>query len=342
MASVGLGFVGLGRAAGRLAAAAAGLHCGHVAAACSADGAKAAAFGREYGARRVYIRYDDMLADRDVVGIVIASANAGHLDQAVRAAMAGKHVFCEKPMGRNGSEARQIREACGRAGVTLGVGYHLRYHPLIRQARNAVAQGLLGPVHLVRGHFYVGRQYDRSGWRSAASQSGGGALVSTGVHVIDAFHYILDDVTARASMVCDALPVEEVCSAMLSFERGGFGIFDTSRVIPNANGANDIEVFGERGRCILKGVLGGWVPNGDGFIDTEDGRVELETDLALNLYAEELSDWIEAFLHGRTPVSDGAAGVAAAGAMDGLYANAAVCRPPAASAHHHAKENGHG
>jgi 1,5-anhydro-D-fructose reductase (1,5-anhydro-D-mannitol-forming) len=321
----GLGFVGLGRAAGRLALAANRIPGVRITAVASTDAAKAQAFAAEHGSAKSYTSYDELLADQGVAGVVIASANAGHLPQVTRAAAAGKHVFCEKPVGRNGVEARAAVEACRRAGVTFGVGYHLRYHPLIRQARDAIAAGTLGEVRLLRGHFYVGRQYDRSGWRSEANASGGGALVSTGVHVIDAFHFLADDVTRDARMICDALPVEEVCSAVLSFGRGGAGMFDTSRVIPNAQGANDIEIFGERGRCVLTGVLGGWVPNGSGFIETDGGRTGLETDLSLNLYSEEIADWIGAVRDGREPLANGAAAISAANAMDALYANAAVC-----------------
>jgi predicted dehydrogenase len=322
----GLGFVGLGRAAGRLADAAKSLPHGRVVAVCSRDVQKATEFAALHGAAKVYTRYEEMLADDDIAGVVIASANVAHEAQAVRAASCGKHVFCEKPMGRNAEEASHIFEACRRAAVVLGVGYHLRYHPLIQQARDAVRRGDLGQVRLIRAHFYVGSQYDRSGWRSSAEESGGGAIVSTGVHVIDTFHFILDDVAETASMLCDALPIEEVCSAMLSFRSGAYGMFDTSRVIPHANAANNIEIYGDRGCCSLLNVLGGWVPDGSGFIqENQAGRVDLTTDRMRNLYTDELADWITAFTDGGAPLAGGTAGVLAAGVMDALYRNAIVC-----------------
>lgn len=324
MSTAGLGFVGLGRAAGRLADAARLLPNGRPVAACSTDRAKAAEFASKHAIPKSYESYGAMLADPEVTGVVIASANIAHESQAAQAAAAGKHVFCEKPAGRNGTEAAGIVAACQRASVVFGVGYHLRYHPLLRQAREAVARGDLGTLGLVRAHFYTGPQYDRSGWRSDFAQSGGGALVSTGVHVIDAFNYVLDDGVAKASMSCDSLPVEEVCSVMLSFRSGAFGMFDTSRVIPNAQGSNDLELYGTRGRCRLSNVLGGPVPNGSGFIENDEGRVELTTDLSLNLYTEELADWIRASLCGGIPLADGAAAVATAAVMDELYKNAHV------------------
>lgn len=327
MPTFGLGYVGLGRAAGRLADAALRLPLGYSAGCWSADSTKAADFAKDHGVDRTFASYAEMIADPAIDGIVIASANAGHVAYAEQAATAGKHVFCEKPLGRNGEEASHIRNACSGENVTLGSGYHLRYHPLIRQARAAVAAGEIGKPRLIRGHFYVGPQYDRSGWRSRSEESGGGALVSTGVHVIDAFNFVLDDVGETASMLCDALPVEEVCTAMIAYREGAVGMFDTSRVIPNAQGANNLEIYGERGRCILNGVLGGWVANGSGFIETEAGRRDLQTDLSLNLYTEELADWIACATRGGIPLSGAESAVAAARVMDLLYRNAVICKP---------------
>ncbi len=327
MSTFGLGYAGLGRAAGRLADAAQRLPVGHNAGCWSADASKAAAFATDHGVARTFASYAEMVADPAIQGVVIASANAGHVAYAEQAAAAGKHVFCEKPLGRNGDEAAHIDAVCRQANVTLGSGYHLRYHPLIQQAREAVSAGEIGTPRLIRGHFYVGAQYDRSGWRSRSDESGGGALVSTGVHVIDAFNYVLDDRAEMASMLCDALPVEEVCSAMIAYRNGAVGMFDTSRVIPNAQTANNLEIYGTRGRCILNGVLGGWVANGTGVIETDSGRRELQTDLTLNLYTEELADWIASVIEGRTPISGGDSGVAAARVMDLLYRNAVICAP---------------
>ena len=176
MKPAGLGFVGLGRAAGRLADAAKSLANGRVFAVCSDDAVKANEFAAQHGAVRFYARYEEMLADGGVDGVVVASANVAHESQAGLAAAAGKHVFCEKPMGRSLAEAERIFEACRRAGVVLGVGYHLRYHPLIQQARAAVARGALGNVRLIRAHFYVGDRYDRSGWRHAPTRAAAARL----------------------------------------------------------------------------------------------------------------------------------------------------------------------
>ena len=78
--------------------------------------------------------------------------------------------------------------------------------------------------------------------------------------VIDTMHFILAEAATTAGMLCDSLPVEETCSAMLSFPSGAFGLFDTSRVMPNTQFDNNIEIFGERGRCYLFNAIGGRIP----------------------------------------------------------------------------------
>ena len=321
----GLGFVGLGKAAERLAAAASELPIGSLAAACSQDREKAESFAKRHGIPAFYERYEEMLADSAIAGVVIASANCGHERYALAAARAGKHVFCEKPMGRNAREARAIWEASQRCGIVLGVGYHHRYHPLLTLARELIRDGALGPVQLVRGRFYVGPGYDRSGWRASFEASGGGALTSTGVHVIDAFHYLLGEDVRTAALVCDALPVEETCTAMLTFESGTVGIFDTSRSIPGIPQDNDIEIIGANGTCLLHSVLGGPVPRGTATVEANGERRVEECSPTTNLYGSELANFLAAIASGSPPVADGAAGLAAAQVMDTLYRNAVVC-----------------
>ncbi|MEC7227671.1 MAG: Gfo/Idh/MocA family oxidoreductase, partial [Candidatus Latescibacterota bacterium] len=98
----------------------------------------------------------------------------------------GKHVLCEKPMGRHPQEARRALRASCAADRMLKVGYNHRYHPAVQQVYEACVSGQLGPLMNIRGRYGHGGRpgYDRE-WRAIPERTGGGELLDQGAHLID-------------------------------------------------------------------------------------------------------------------------------------------------------------
>ena len=112
----------------------------------SRDRARATAFAEDHGIERSYDSLDELLRDPEVDVVYVASPNAHHALQTIKAAEAGKHVFCEKPMASTLGECRSMVEACEKHGVKLGLGLQFRQHPAHRKAREIVASGELGQL----------------------------------------------------------------------------------------------------------------------------------------------------------------------------------------------------
>src|SRR5688500_15231512 len=87
----------------------------------SREFAKAEAFAKKFGAKRAYTSYEEMLRNPEVTVVAIETPNSMHAEQAIAAARAGKHVFCDKPMTTSVADAERVIEACDKAGVTLGM-----------------------------------------------------------------------------------------------------------------------------------------------------------------------------------------------------------------------------
>ena len=115
-----------------------------LAAVMSRDMGRAEAFAQKHGSASAYDDLDALLRDPAVDVVYIASPNALHAEQAVRAAEAGKHVLVEKPMALSVDDAQRMIDACDSAGVRLGVGFHLRAHEGHQRLRTLVADGALG------------------------------------------------------------------------------------------------------------------------------------------------------------------------------------------------------
>ncbi len=124
----------------------------------------------------------------DVDVVTICAPNMMHCEMVEAAAAAGKHVFCEKPVGGTPAATARAEKACRDAGVVTGVGYNYRFVPLVQHARNLIAAGELGEVTNYRGRFFSMYGADPLGllsWRFLLEQAGHGVTSDLLSHVID-------------------------------------------------------------------------------------------------------------------------------------------------------------
>ncbi|HSQ03854.1 MAG TPA: Gfo/Idh/MocA family oxidoreductase [Burkholderiales bacterium] len=156
-------------------------------AACTRTPQKAEAFCREHGMRCTR-SFDELIADRTIDAVVLATPNSQHVGQVQKAAAAGKHVFVEKPFSLNRAGARAAIDAATRAGVVLGVGFNRRFHPSVRELRERVKSGRLGIVGSIIAELTATTGFYRSSdsWRVNREEEPAGALASIGVHLMDA------------------------------------------------------------------------------------------------------------------------------------------------------------
>jgi len=137
------------------------------------------------------------VVNRDDIEIVIVSTTNKFLMPVTVAALEhGKHVLCEKPLGRNHNEAHQMVESAWRAGVFLKTGFNHRHHPAILKAHELCNQGSIGPIMFIRAVYGHGGRpgYDKE-WRADPDLAGGGELLDQGVHIIDLCRWFMGDFT---------------------------------------------------------------------------------------------------------------------------------------------------
>lgn len=181
-------------------------------------------------------RFDDALADPRVQMVVIATPHSLHPSQVGAAAAAGKAVFCEKPLALSRAEAQQAVEACERAGVPLGLGANKRFWPSMRELAAIVASGQLGEVLHVEGHY--SNENSRSlfaSWRNLASESPGGAMTGTALHVLDSFVHLLGPVQRVQTQLISRRPAPDpldAVSVLLEFANGASGTLASMRATP--------------------------------------------------------------------------------------------------------------
>jgi predicted dehydrogenase len=188
---------------------------GRLVAVASRDPERARAFAARHSVPVVSPTYEALLQEPEVEAVYIPLHHSAHKEWALRAAAAGKHVLCEKPLGMNAAEAEEMGAGAGRAGVLLMEAFMYRFHP---RPRDFVA-GLRDPMY-VNATFAFTLQ-DPANFR-LRRELGGGALLDVGCYTVNVARWILGEpVGVAASLRRDGEDeVDMTASALLRFAGG--------------------------------------------------------------------------------------------------------------------------
>ncbi len=192
-------------------------------AAVSRDQGRADAFGARFGLDFVTTNYEAMLDRADVDAVFIATPNSLHASEAIAAAAAGKHVFCDKPLATSVADAHDVVRACEDAGVTLGLNFHYRHLPWVDEVRRIISRGTLGEIETIEVEVGSGtRNY--TNWRADQAMAGIGSVYNVGVHMLDVLSVILDSEPVEVSSMFDRSPdsgtVEMQALVLIRFDNG--------------------------------------------------------------------------------------------------------------------------
>ena len=230
---------------------------------------------RRYDFERHTVDWKQVIADPAVEVVNIAASNNVHLEIARSAAEAGKHILCEKPVGRNPQETDEIERAARRAGILTSVGFNYRWAPLVQYAHQLIQAGRLGTITHYRGNFFTGWASDPQtvlSWRFRRELAGLGTLGDLLSHVIDMAHMIAGPIsrvignretfiaqrplpkpgeathtTARTAESMGDVTNEDYAGALVQFTNGAHGTLEACRIISGMKSPMAFEVNGTRG-----------------------------------------------------------------------------------------------
>jgi predicted dehydrogenase len=199
---------------------------------------------------------EDLCGSDQVDAVLVTTPNSCHLQDVLIALKHGKPVLCEKPMGMNAGECRQMVEDAKQAGLLLGVAQVFRFENSTARLRARIAGGEIGTPVFARSEFsYPGREHPRK-WLTDAKLSGGGPIADVGVHCIDALRYVLQDevveVTVRGYSDKDSGDVEAAAVLALRFARGTLG---SVMVSTRVEYRTPMEIVGDQGALRGSDVL---------------------------------------------------------------------------------------
>jgi predicted dehydrogenase len=224
------------------------------------DRVRAAEVAGRLGSRHT-TRWEDAVADARVDVVAVCTSNKFLAPIAIAALQAGKHVLCEKPMGRNATEAAEIAAAAQAAERVLKVGFTLRFHPALREAHSICARGDLGPLFFIQAVYGHGGRpgYDQE-WRGDPDLAGGGELLDQGVHLLDLSRWFLGELEVVAGLTprwhWDVAPLEDNAFILLRGRAGEVASLHTSWTM--WKNRFSFEVFGREGYAKVDGLGGSY------------------------------------------------------------------------------------
>ena len=220
-----------------------------VSAIASRDGAKAEAAARALGITKAYGSYEELLADPDIDAVYNPLPNHLHVPWTIRAAEAGKHVLCEKPIAMSAGEARELIAVRDRTGVRIQEAFMVRTHPQWLKARELVRAGAIGELRSMLGHFSYFND-DAANIRNVA-EFGGGGLMDIGCYLINTSRFIFGREPERVQGLVDRDPrlkVDRMASMILDFGSGHSVGTCSTQMAPYQR----MHIFGTRGRIEIE------------------------------------------------------------------------------------------
>ena len=283
---------------------------------------KGAKYARQYNvpAESVYTyeTFDRIRDNRNIDAVYIGLPNSMHAEYTIRAARAGKHVLCEKPMAISSAECRAMIRACQQANVKLMIAYRVHYDPTWTQMLDLVRSGALGQVKSCEGAF-PGKGH---GWRNDRQFAGGGSLMDLGIYPLNGIRYLLgEEPSGFGAMVANRdtsgkfKGMEESLVWLMRFPSGVIATCSSSY---GESAPNYLKIIGEEGFLTMGPAYGydGLRLAGEtnkGTIDvTATGREPFQ----FTLEAEHFSDCVRDNKRPKTPGEEGLADLLA---MEAIY-----------------------
>jgi predicted dehydrogenase len=215
----------------------------------SRDLARAKEAAAKLGIPKAYGSYEELLADPEIDAVYNPLPNQMHVPWTAKAAEAGKHVLCEKPISLTVAEAKSLLEVRARTGVKIGEAFMIRSYAQWLRVGELLRAGRIGQLRSVAGFFSYFND-DPANIRNHV-ESGGGALLDIGCYCIQAARYGFGQEPKRVVGLIDRDPkmkIDRLTSAMLDFD-GGHAIFTCSaQLVPYQK----VQFFGTRGRIEIE------------------------------------------------------------------------------------------
>ncbi len=292
---------------------------------------------------KVYNSFEELLQDKSIAAVTIATPTGAHMDVAIPAAQAGKHILCEKPLDINLEKADRIIAACEENEVKLSAVFQARFSKNVGLIKQALDDGRFGKLVLALAQvkwFRSQEYYDSAGWRGTWKMDGGGVLMNQSIHLLDLLLYFAgepSELFAYTGTMTHKVEVEDTACASIKFKNGAMGVIEASTSC-EPGFPRKLELSGEKGSVILEGdAITRWQFAEELPEDEEVRKNASSGNLSSGAsdpraagfegHRRQIEDLALAILENRDPAIPGREGRRAIELISGIYKSAATGQP---------------
>ena len=219
---------------------------------------KAKQLGEKFNCKS-YSSLDEFLAEKEIDIVTIATPSGAHLEPAIAAAKAKKHIICEKPLEITPARIAKMVEVAKAENVLLSGVFNRRFNPAVNELKKAIETKRFGKLTLCDAQikwFRTQEYYDSGKWRGTKKLEGGGALMNQAIHTIDLLIYLVGNVKRVSASIAllthENIEVEDTAVAILEFENGALGTIQGSTSCWSSTGhPAEIQICGNKGSVFL-------------------------------------------------------------------------------------------
>jgi predicted dehydrogenase len=318
------GLIGCGDIARRrVAPALSDAECSELIAVSRARSELAATFAKDFGAKRWYAQWRDLLNDDEIDAVYIATPVHLHAEQAIAAAEAGKHVLCEKPMAMEPQECDRMIDAARSQGVKLSVAYYRHFYPVVERIKEIIKSGEIGvPVlaQIEAFEWFDPAAGDSRSWFLKKQLAGGVPMFDFGCQRIVVIVYIFGHISEVKAVIANKVfdrEVEDTAAALFRLAGGLCAVLSVTHAVAAAK--DTFNIFGSLGSIQVSNLNQGELR----VIGKLGERYEAHAPSA-NLHAPLIDDFVTAVLRNREPRVSGQIGRTVAEIEAEIYRQAGV------------------
>jgi len=219
---------------------------------------KAKQLGAQFNCKS-FCNLEEFLAEKEIDIVTVATPSGAHLEPAIAAAKAKKHIICEKPLEVTSERISKMIAIAKKEDVMLSGIFNRRFNPAVEQLKMAIERKRFGKLTLCDAQikwFRTQEYYDSGKWRGTMNLDGGGALMNQSIHTIDLLLYLVGDVKRVSASVAllahENIEVEDTAVAILEFKNGALGTIQGSTACWSSTGhPAEIQICGTEGSAFL-------------------------------------------------------------------------------------------
>lgn len=291
---------------------------------------------------KAYTDLNDLLTDKSIDIVTIATPSGAHLEPTIAAAKAGKHIICEKPLEVTPARIEEMIQVCKAQNVVLAAIFNRRFNSAMKAFKKAVDKGRFGQLTLCDAYvkwYRTQEYYDSGAWRGTWQLDGGGALMNQSIHTIDQLIYLAGNIKRlSASTTClthEGIEVEDTAVAILEFENGARGVIQGATSCWSSQGhPAEVHLCGSAGSVFMSDESFRVWDFKSPTTDDDFVRKNLMENAAQGLGANDPSamnfnghlrnfeDVVQAIETGKKPLITGEEGLKAVKVIDAIYRSA--------------------